>query len=169
MGNSESLQKRPLAHIFTEISSFSTFSPAMRIPLQLTVIFALSLAGEFLHRIVGIPLPGNIIGMALLLILLCLKILKPEQISAVSGFFLNHLALFFLPPSIAIMAVGDEILRQWPLLLFLCIAFTVVTLSVTGLSTQFLIRRQEYRENLALRAARQAQRHPGEAQNGGKR
>ena len=67
----------------------------MRTPLQLAVIFAICLAGEFLHRIVGIPLPGNIIGMVLLLALLCLKTLKPEQISGVSSFFLNYLALFF--------------------------------------------------------------------------
>ena len=97
----------------------------MRIPLQLAVIFAICVAGEFLHRIVGIPLPGNIIGMVLLLALLCLKIIKPEQISGVSSFFLNHLALFFLPPSIAIMAVGDEVLSKWHLLLVLCIVFTL--------------------------------------------
>ena len=87
----------------------------MRIPLQLAVIFAICLAGEFLHRIVGVPLPGNIIGMVLLLILLCTKVIKPEQISGVASFFLNHLALFFLPPSIAIMAVGDDVLSKWPL------------------------------------------------------
>ena len=118
----------------------------MRIPLQLAVIFAICLAGEFLHRVVGIPLPGNIIGMVLLLILLCLKVLKPEQISGVSGFFLNHLALFFLPPSIAIMAVGDDILAKWPLLLVLCITFTLVTIAAGGLTTQFLIRLQERHE-----------------------
>ncbi len=130
----------------------------MRIPLQLAVIFAICVAGEFLHRIVGIPLPGNIIGMVLLLALLCLKIIKPEQISGVSSFFLNHLALFFLPPSIAIMAVGDDVLSKWPLLLFLCIIFTLATLAVSGRCTQIFIRKQEYRENLALRAERHAQR-----------
>ena len=118
----------------------------MRIPVQLAIIFAICLAGEFLNRIVGIPLPGNIIGMVLLLILLCLKVLKPEQISGVSGFFLNHLALFFLPPSIAIMAVGDDILGRWPLLLTMCIAFTVITMAAGGLTTQFLIRLQERHE-----------------------
>lgn len=130
----------------------------MRIPLQLAVIFAICVAGEFLHRIAGIPLPGNIIGMVLLLALLCLKIIKPEQISGVSSFFLNHLALFFLPPSIAIMAVGDDVLSKWPLLLFLCIVFTLATLAVSGRCTQIFIRKQEYRENLALRAERHAQR-----------
>lgn len=121
----------------------------MRIPSQLAIIFAICLAGEFLHRIVGVPLPGNIIGMVLLLILLCLKVLKPEQISGVSGFFLNHLPLFFLPPSIAIMAVGDDILAKWPLLLVLCITFTLVTIAAGGLTTQFLIRLQEKREGSA--------------------
>ena len=140
----------------------------MRTPLQLAVIFAICLAGEFLHRIVGIPLPGNIIGMVLLLALLCLKVLKPEQISSVSSFFLSHLALFFLPPSIAIMAVGDDVLSKWPLLLILCIAFTLITLAVGGRCTQLFIRKQEYRENLALRAERLAKHAASsDVQNGG--
>ena len=143
----------------------------MRIPLQLAVIFAICVAGEFLHRIVGVPLPGNIIGMVLLLVLLCLKVLKPEQISGVSSFFLNHLALFFLPPSIAIIGVGDDVLSKWPLLLFLCIAFTLITIAVGGRCTQFLIRKQEYRENMALRKERLANRQHGQIskQNGGEK
>ena len=139
----------------------------MRTPLQLAVIFAICLAGEFLHRIVGIPLPGNIIGMVLLLALLCLKIIKPEQISGVSSFFLNYLALFFLPPSIAIMAVGDDVLSKWPLLLCLCIVFTLITLAVSGRCTQLFIRKQEYRENLALRAERLAKRAASSSKKGG--
>lgn len=139
----------------------------MRIPLQLAVIFAICVAGEFLHHIVGVPLPGNIIGMVLLLILLCTKVIKPEQISGVSSFFLNHLALFFLPPSIAIMAVGDEVLSKWPLLLFLCIAFTLISIAVGGRVTQLFIRKQEYRENLALRAERLADRASRNKANGG--
>ena len=118
----------------------------MRIPVQLAIIFAICLAGEFLNRIVGIPLPGNIIGMVLLLILLCLKIVKLEHISTVSTVFLKYLPLFFLPPSIAIMGVGDDILSRWPLLLSLCIVFTLITIAAGGISTQFLIRRQELRE-----------------------
>ncbi len=139
----------------------------MRIPLQLAVIFAICVAGEILHRIVGVPLPGNIIGMVILLILLCTKVIKPEHISGVSSFFLKYLALFFLPPSIAIMTVGDDILSKWPLLLFLCIAFTLVTIAMGGWATQFLIRKQEYRENLALRAERLAKRAAANGESSG--
>ena len=139
----------------------------MRIPLQLAVIFAICVAGEVLHRIVGVPLPGNIIGMVILLILLCTKAVKPEHISGVSSFFLKYLALFFLPPSIAIMTVGDDVLSKWPLLLFLCIAVTIITIAMGGWVTQFLVRRQEYRENLALRAERLAKRAAAKGESSG--
>ncbi|MCF0223381.1 MAG: CidA/LrgA family protein [Fibrobacter sp.] len=118
----------------------------MRIPLQIVVIFSICLAGEFLYRVVGVPVPGNILGMIILLLLLCFKILKPEQISSVSSFFLNHLALFFLPPSIAIMTVGDDVIAQWPTLLILCVVLTLVTLAATGLTTQFFIGKGEKRK-----------------------
>lgn len=143
-----SILKNYQFYLFTFCISLSKFGVTMRVPVQLAVIFAICIAGEFLYRIVGIPIPGNIIGMIILLLLLCTKILKPEQISGVSSFFLNHLALFFLPPSIAIMTVGEDILSQWPMLLLLCIALTVVTLVATGLTTQFFIGRQERNSNI---------------------
>lgn len=141
----------------------------MRIPLQLAIIFAICLAGEFLNRIVGIPLPGNIIGMVLLLILLCLKVIKLEQIATVSTVFLRYLPLFFLPPSIAIMAAGDDILSRWPLLLAMCIAFTVITMAMTGISTQFLIRLQEKREGQKANAGIDVAGVSNPSENGGEK
>lgn len=114
----------------------------MRIIRQLAIIFGICLVGEFLYRKVGIPLPGNIIGMLILLSLLCLKIVKIEHIKETSDFFLKNIALFFLPPSIGIIAVGDEILGQWPLLLFICIVLTIITMVVTGWTTQILSKKK---------------------------
>ncbi|MCF0224762.1 MAG: CidA/LrgA family protein [Fibrobacter sp.] len=123
----------------------------MRVPVQLAIIFGICLVGEILHQVVGIPIPGNILGMVILLLLLCSKIITPEQISGVAGFFLNHLALFFLPPSIAIMSAGDEILNQWPSLLILCVVLTLAVIISTGLTTQLFIHLQEHRDNLKRR------------------
>jgi holin-like protein len=122
--------------------AFSKFTAAMRILLQIAVIFAICLVGEFLHNTVGVPLPGNIIGMILLFLLLCLKIIKPAQIKDVSDFFLKRIAFFFLPASIGIMAAGDEILKRWPLLLILCIVLTIVTMVATGWTVQILSRKK---------------------------
>ena len=67
------------------------------------------------------------------------------------------------------MAVGDDVLSKWHLLLFLCIAFTLVTIAVGGRVTQLFIRKQEYRENLALRAERLAKRASNNESNGGEK
>lgn len=110
----------------------------MRILLQLALILGISFAGELLHRYVGVPIPGNILGMLILLLLLCVKVVKLDHIKEVSDFFLKHIAFFFLPPSIGIMAAGEEVMSQWPLLLFLCVALTIVTLTATGWTVQLL-------------------------------
>ena len=115
----------------------------MRILLQLALILGICYVGDLIHDITGIPVPGNILGMLILLLLLCLKIVKLEQIREVSDFFLKRLAFFFLPPAIGLMLVGDDVKSQWPLLLFLCIAITIVTMAATGWTVQLLCKKSK--------------------------
>ena len=46
----------------------------MRILLQLALILGICYAGDLIHKATGIPVPGNILGMLILLILLCIVI-----------------------------------------------------------------------------------------------
>ena len=123
----------------------------MRIPLQLSLIFAICLLGEVLHRFLNIPVPGNILGMLVLLLLLCCKIIKPEQIKETTNFFLQHLAFFFLqhlaffflPASVSILLVYKSVQSKAIILFALCILTTWITLAVTGLLTQILIKKQK--------------------------
>ncbi|MCQ2063884.1 MAG: CidA/LrgA family protein [Fibrobacter sp.] len=110
----------------------------MRILLQLALIIGISLIGEILHRYAGVPIPGNILGMLILLLLLCVKVVKLDHIKEVSDFFLKNIAFFFLPPSIGIMAAGEEVMCRWPVLLIMCIALTIVTMTATGWTVQLL-------------------------------
>ena len=110
----------------------------MRILLQLALVLGICYAGDLIHEYTGLPIPGNILGMLILLLLLCLKIVKLEQIKEVSDFFLMRLAFFFLPPAIGLMLVGEDVKSQWPLLLFLCIVITVITMAATGWTVQLL-------------------------------
>ena len=115
----------------------------MRILLQLALILGICYVGDLIHDITGIPVPGNILGMLILLLLLCLKIVKLEQIREVSDFFLKRLAFFFLPPAIGLMLVGDDVKSRWPLLLLLCIVITIVTMAATGWTVQLLCKKSK--------------------------
>ena len=115
----------------------------MRVLLQLALILGICYAGDLIHDYTGIPVPGNILGMLILLLLLCLKIVKLDQIREVSDFFLKRLSFFFLPPAIGLMLVGDDVKNQWPLLLFLCIVITIVTMAITGWTVQLLSKKSK--------------------------
>ncbi len=121
----------------------------MRVLLQLALILGICYAGELLNTYTGIPIPGNILGMLILLLLLCLKIIKLEQIREVSDFFLKRLSFFFLPPAIGLMLVGDDVKSQWPLLLFLCIVITIVTMVTTGWAVQLLSKKEKANDSKA--------------------
>ena len=124
------------------MKAFSIFGH-MRVFLQLALILGICYAGDLIHDYTGIPVPGNILGMLILLLLLCLKIVKLDQIREVSDFFLKRLSFFFLPPAIGLMLVGDDVKSQWPLLLFLCIVITVVTMVTTGWTVQLLSKKNK--------------------------
>jgi holin-like protein len=124
------------------VKAFSIFG-RMRVFLQLALILGICYAGDLIHDYTGIPVPGNILGMLILLLLLCLKIVKLDQIREVSDFFLKRLSFFFLPPAIGLMLVGDDVKSQWPLLLFLCIVITVVTMVTTGWTVQLLSKKNK--------------------------
>lgn len=110
----------------------------MRVPFQLAIILAISFAGEFLHSFFEIPVPGNILGMLLLFVLLCLKIVKPRHIEDVAGFFLKFLPFFFIPAAVSLMGVAGKLQGFIISGLAICILSTAVCIVVTGHSVQLL-------------------------------
>lgn len=106
----------------------------------LAVMFLVYLIGSFISgRIASyITLPGNIIGMAILYLLLEVKLISYQRIKTTADFLLKHLSLFFIP-------FGVSILKYYGLLkgntlyflLILCVS-TLVALSLSSLAIERL-------------------------------
>ena len=73
------------------------------------ILLSLQLAGEALVRAVGSPLPGPVIGLALLFVWLVTKLPLPEETNATADGILKHLSLLFVP-------AGVGVVQQLPLL-----------------------------------------------------
>ena len=82
--------------------------------LPLFLVLLLLWIGEFLAKFAPV-LPGNLIGMFLLLILLQLKIIPYDFIKKFAKFFIRHISFFFLPAGVSILTtlgiLGDYILQ----------------------------------------------------------
>lgn len=111
------------------------------------IILGIYLVGEFLSTSLHLPIPGNILGMIILFVLLCTKVVKVENISTVTNFLLDHLAFFFIPAGVGLMASMGIIKSTWWQLLVVCLSTTVIIIGVTGIIVQFISKRSK-EENL---------------------
>jgi holin-like protein len=73
---------------------------------QFLLLVLLCYAGTALVRETGLPLPGNLVGMLLLLALLRAGVVRLEQVQDAAALVLKHLNLFFVPLAVGLMAWG---------------------------------------------------------------
>jgi holin-like protein len=113
----------------------------MKLLRQLGIILSIALLGEFISKTTNLPIPGNVLGMIILLILLCLKIVKIEMIDEMSTFLLGYLGFFFIPAGVGLIASLDLLKGKWIAILAICLISTFTAIVVTGLTIQFVKRR----------------------------
>lgn len=111
----------------------------MKILRELLIIISIFLLGEFVSKTLIIPIPGNILGMIILLVLLISKVIKLSQIETIAKFFLNHLAFFFIPAGVGLLTSFDVLKETWGRILFICIITTIIMIAVTGTLVQLLL------------------------------
>ena len=97
------------------------------------ILLALQFLGEALSRGFALPIPGNVLGMGLLLLALSMKIVRVEWIEEAAELLLSHLALFFVPAGVGVMVYFDLIGRQWLPIVVATVVSTFVVMAVTGL------------------------------------
>jgi holin-like protein len=65
-------------------------------------LLAMQSLGELLSRGLGLPFPGPVIGMLLLLLALRLPMVR-EPVAECANFLLSHLSLLFVPVGVGVM------------------------------------------------------------------
>lgn len=113
----------------------------MKIFREALIILSIYLLGEIISKGFSLPVPGNIIGMIILLILLCSNVINLEKVETISSFFLDHLAFFFIPAGVGLLTSFDIIKSSLIQILLICIISTSIIIAVTGLIVQFLVKR----------------------------
>lgn len=113
--------------------------------LGFALLLLFNLAGLALHDLLHVPLPGNVIGLLLLLAALTLRLVKLEWIEAPAQFLLRHMMLFFVPYVIAVVRLRQTLADNWLALLGGMVFSTLLAMAVTGWIAQWLAPREESR------------------------
>ena len=106
----------------------------------IVIVLGMQLIGELSATLLGLPIPGPVIGMVLLLLLLLYLGRLPDELERLATSLLRHLYMYYLPATVGVTAhlalVGSELL---PMVAAILVS-SVVSLAFTGLAIQWLSR-----------------------------
>ena len=106
----------------------------------LATLLVCQLAGEVIVRAAALPLPGPVLGMALLFFAMLARAPLAKEIDETANTLLKHLSLLFVPAGVGVVqnlaVLGHEGVR----LILVVVLATVITLAVTALSFEYLAR-----------------------------
>lgn len=108
------------------------------------ILLAAQLTGEALHRALHLPLPGPVLGMALLAAIFLLRKREPDTaLVQTSNGLLRWLGLLFIPAGAGVVANLDLLRSAWLPITVALLLSTAFTVAATALVMQWLLRRGE--------------------------
>lgn len=110
-------------------------------PFVLLVL--LQFVGEALARLGGVPVPGPVIGLALLMLMAVAVPWVFREVEETADTILRHLSLLFVPAGIGVLGHLDLLRRELLPIAAVLILSTVATLLATAVTFALLARRQD--------------------------
>ena len=113
---------------------------ALRLLVELAILCALFLLGGQLATWLGWPIPGGVMGLALLLLLFASGVLKPAMLQLGAGWLMAEMLLFFIPALMSLLDYGALIRDEgWRILLVIAVS-TLTVMVVTALTVELVCR-----------------------------
>jgi holin-like protein len=109
----------------------------------LTAITLFYVAGDFIQSTARLPIPGPVIGMALLLLALIGKGTLPDGLDRAATGILSYLPMLFVPAGVGIMVHFDLIRAEWPAITVAIGISSVLTIVVTATTMRGVERLQQ--------------------------
>ncbi len=165
-GASQSARKRAAASAGAAVSFREKFRRQVKHGLlllaQLCLVMGVYAAGCALASVLPISLPGNIVGMVLLLVLLATRVLKTKYVSDACTYLIDNMSLFFIPAGVAIMGCFSLLEGNAAKFALVCIITTVLVFLATSYTVILVSRLMERHERKKDAKAGEAREHPQE-------
>jgi holin-like protein len=110
----------------------------------LGLLLGCQLVGEFVARGLGLPIPGPVLGLAILLAALALRRPLASALRPMTEVILAHLSLMFVPAGVGVIGNLDVLSSDWAKLLVVLTLSTVLSMLVT-VATFIAMKRLMYR------------------------
>jgi len=103
------------------------------------IITGLYFLGEFISNNFLTPLPGNIIGLLLMVTFLALGIVPVSKVERFAEILLDNLILIFIPLNVSIVTIWSLLRAEGIKILLVNLVTTLLVLALTGWATKMFI------------------------------
>ncbi len=100
----------------------------------IATLLVFQLIGEALSQFLRLPIPGPVVGMALLFAALSYPSRLAGRLRETAQTILQHLSLLFVPAGVGVMLHAERVAAEWLAISVALVGSTVLTLAVTALT-----------------------------------
>jgi holin-like protein len=115
----------------------------VKIILQVLLFTLISTAMNALVAWLSLPIPGGILGIAVLFILLKTGIVKLKWLDAGASWLIAEMLLFFVPSAVGVLSYGTLMAHEGLRILLVIICSTVLVMAVAGRIAERMARSKE--------------------------
>jgi putative effector of murein hydrolase LrgA (UPF0299 family) len=106
----------------------------------ITLLLIYQLAGEVSVRLLGLPVPGPVMGMVMLFITLMIRGRMAKAVEPASTALLGHLSLLFVPAGVGLIVHFNRLGNEWLSISVTLLLSTIITMAITALVMQWVTR-----------------------------
>ena len=106
----------------------------------LATLLVCQLAGEVIVRALSLPLPGPVVGMALLFFAMLARAPIAKELGKTADTLLKHLSLLFVPAGVGVVQNLVRLGQDGVRLIAVVVLGTIIALAVTALTFEYLAR-----------------------------
>jgi holin-like protein len=110
---------------------------------QFLIIMLVSCIGEVLHTLIPLPVPANIYGLVLMLLLLVSKILPLDAVKETAEFLIQIMPVMFIPAAVGLIVYWEQLKPIIIPVLAITIISTVLVILSTGKTSDLVLRGKE--------------------------
>lgn len=111
--------------------------------MQVSILFFISVAMNAIAELLRLPIPGSILGIAVLFLLLKTKVVKLSWIEQGANWLLAELLLFFIPSAVGVMQYIPLLQSEGLQILIVVVSSTIIVMVSSGLIASRIAKRKE--------------------------
>lgn len=108
----------------------------------ITLLLVYQLVGEISVRLLGLTVPGPVLGMIMLFVTLLIRGRAGSALNSASSALLSHLSLLFVPAGVGLMVHFHRIASEWLPISLALVLGSIITMMATAAAMLLVVRLQ---------------------------